>query len=133
MPHLTVAKRGYVSKFDLVEIINAILYKLKTGLQWGLPIAELLSGEDKPSYKTVFYRYRKWCMAGAWQDYFAAIVNKHKHILDLSVSHIDGSHTPAIRGGECVEYQGRKRRKTTKALYFIDNQGIPLAMSEPQL
>lgn len=50
----------------------------------------------------------------------------------MSVSHIDGSHTPALRGGESVEYQGRKKRKTTNALYFTDRQGLPLAMSEPQ-
>lgn len=44
---------------------------------------------------------------------------------------IDGSHTPAIRGGEQVEYQGRKKRKTTNALYLFDRQGLPIAMSEP--
>lgn len=52
--------------------------------------------------------------------------------IDLSLSHIDGSHTPAYRGGEKVEYQGRKKRHTTNALYFVDRQGLPLAMSEPQ-
>jgi len=31
LPHLPVAKRGYVSKSDLVEIIQYLLYKLKTG------------------------------------------------------------------------------------------------------
>jgi hypothetical protein len=29
MPYLSVAKSGYVSQFDLVEVVNAILYKLK--------------------------------------------------------------------------------------------------------
>ena len=52
--------------------------------------------------------------------------------LDLSISHIDGSHTPVYRGGEKAEDQGRKKRCTTNALFFSDNQGIPLAMSEPQ-
>ena len=28
-------------------------------------------------------------------------------------------------------YQGRKKRKTTNALYLTDRQGLPLAMSEP--
>ena len=28
MPYLWIAKRGYSSKFDLVEVVNAILYKL---------------------------------------------------------------------------------------------------------
>ena len=50
----------------------------------------------------------------------------------MSVTHIDDSHIPALKGGENVEYQGRKRRKTTKFLYFCDRQGLPLAMSEPQ-
>lgn len=133
MPHLPLAKRGFVSKYDLVEIVNAILYKLKTGLQWEfLPVGELFSGEEKPSYRTVFHHYRKWCVAGVWQGMFSTIVSRHKEILDLSLSHIDGSHTPVARGGEAVEYQGRKKRKTTNALYLTDNRGIPLAMAEPQ-
>ena len=45
---------------------------------------------------------------------------------------LDGSHTPAIRGGAQVAYQGRKKRKTTNALFLTDRQGLlPLAMSEP--
>ena len=36
MPHLSVAKKGFIPKFDLVEIVNAILYKLKSGCQWRL-------------------------------------------------------------------------------------------------
>ena len=31
LPHLSVAKRGYVSQSDLVEVIQCLLYKLKTG------------------------------------------------------------------------------------------------------
>ena len=34
MPHLSTAKRGYITKSDLVVVVNAILYKLKTGCQW---------------------------------------------------------------------------------------------------
>lgn len=52
-------------------------------------------------------------------------------MFDLSSVDLDGSHTPAIRGGEAVEYQGRKKRKTTNSLYLTDKQGLPLAMSEP--
>ena len=34
LPYLSVAKRGYVTKSDLSEVIQCILYKLKTGCQW---------------------------------------------------------------------------------------------------
>ena len=31
-----------------------------------------------------------------------------------------------------MEYQGRKKRKTTNSLYLIDKQGLPLAISDPE-
>lgn len=132
MPYLSAAKRGYECQAELWEVVNAILYKLKTGCQWAsLPVASLFSAVVL-GYGAVFHHYRKWCRLGEWQKAFSAIVEKNKHLLDMSVTHIDGSHTPAKRGGECVEYQGRKKLKTTNALYFCDRQGLPLAMSEPQ-
>ena len=47
----------------------------------------------------------------------------------MSSVDLDGSHTTALRGGECCGYQGRKKRKTTNAIYITDRQGIPLAVS----
>lgn len=132
MPYLSVAKRGYSSKFDLIEVVNAILYKLKSGCQWRLlPIGHLFSGEG-PSWNAVFHHYRKWCKKEDWQKIYTRILRRDKSKLDLSLSHIDASHTPVYRGGEKTEYQGRKKRCTTNALFLSDNQGIPLAMSEPQ-
>jgi len=44
LPYLSVAKRGHVTKRDLVEVIQCILYKLKTGCQWHmLPVSGLLT------------------------------------------------------------------------------------------
>lgn len=71
-------------------------------------------------------------MKEEWQKIYSIILNRGRSRLDLSISHIDGSHTPAYRGGEQVEYQGRKKRRTNNAIFLKDNQGIPLAMSEPQ-
>lgn len=33
LPHISVEKRGFVTQSNLVETVNAILYKLKTGCQ----------------------------------------------------------------------------------------------------
>ena len=38
---------------------------------------------------------------------------------------------PPFVVGECCGYQGRKKRKTTNAIYVTDRQGIPLVMSTP--
>lgn len=131
IPYLPIAKRGFTTKSSLTEIVNCILYKLKTGMQWHLLPVESLFRDRVLHYKTVFGHYRKWCKQGAWKSCWIALLSQHKSKLDLSSSDIDGSHTTALRGGEQVAYQGRKKRKTTNALYLTDRQGLPLAMSEP--
>lgn len=131
IPHLSVAKRGFKTKSCLTEIVNCILYKLKTGIQWEYLPVNCLFSKVVLSYKTVFGHFRKWCKNGDWHDSWIQILSCHKSELDLSSGDIDGSHTPALKGGEEVAYQGRKSKKTTNALYFTDRQGLPLAISNP--
>lgn len=128
---LPKTKRGFPPTVPLVEIVNAILYKLKTGVQWNqLPVKALFQ-ENILTWNSVYYHYRKWSLSGTLKACWIKFLNKHKKELDLSSVDLDGSHTPAIRGGAEVGYQGRKKRKTTNALYLCDRQGLPLAMSEP--
>ena len=132
LPHLSVAKRGFISKSSLIEVVNAILYKLKTGCQWAyLPVKELFSGKVL-KYGAVFHHYNKWSKNGEWKSLWLQLLDKHRSALDMSSVDLDGSHTPAIRGGEEVGYQGRKRRKTTNALYLTDRKGQPVVMSAPK-
>lgn len=46
--------------------------------------------------------------------------------------HIDGSHTPAKKGGAAVGYQGRKACKTSNSLYLSDSTGQMIAVSTAQ-
>ena len=131
VPLIPKTKRGFPPTVPLVEIVNAILYKLKTGVQWHqLPVKALFE-QDPLTWHTVYYHYRKWCLSDSLKHGWISFLKTHKKDLDLSSVDLDGSHTPAIRGGDAVEYQGRKKRKTTNALYLSDRQGLPLAMSEP--
>lgn len=131
IPHIPASQRGFAPTVPLAEIINSILYKLKTGVQWRqLPVKALF--ETRPlSWQSVYYHYRKWCLDDIWKHCWVKLLSKHRAKIDLSSADLDGSHTPAIRGGQQVQYQGRKRRKTTNALYLTDRQGLPLSMSEP--
>lgn len=131
VPYIPKTKRGFPPSVSLVEIVNTILYKLKTGVQWReLPVKALFEMRIL-SWQSVYYHYRKWCLSSVWQGCWVELLRKNKNHLDLSSVDLDGSHTPAVRGGQEVEYQGRKKRKTTNALYLTDRQGLPLAMSEP--
>ena len=64
LPYLSVEKRGYVTKSDLVEGIQCILYKLKTGCQWHmLPVSAIFTGRVL-SYMSVYAHFRKWSRNG---------------------------------------------------------------------
>ena len=60
LPHLPTAKRGFKTQSSLVEIVNCILYKLKTGIQWHMLPVESLFSERVLHYKTVFSHFCKW-------------------------------------------------------------------------
>ena len=131
LPYLPTAKRGFKTQSSLTEVVNCILYKLKTGIQWHMLPVESLFSENPLHYKTVFGHYRKWCKLNAWKTCWVNLLSENKSNLDLSSGDVDGSHTPALRGGEQTAYQGRKKRKTTNSLYLTDRQGVPLSISEP--
>ena len=82
-------------------------------------------------YKTVFGYYRKWSKSDIWKSCWIDILTRNKSKIDLSSGDVDGSHTTALKGGEAVAYQARKKRKTTNALYLSDRNGLPLSMSHP--
>lgn len=131
LPYLSQSQTGRKVTVPFWKVVKAIIYRLKTGCQWReLPLRSLL-GKKIISWQSIYYHFNKWSKDGSWQNLWTALLNKHKSTLDMSSVQLDGSHTPAKRGGLAVGYQGRKKCKTTNALFLTDKQGIPLAMSEP--
>jgi len=129
--HLSQTHLGRKPKVPLWRIVKAIVYRLKTGCQWReLPIGQFAS-PLLLSWQSVYYHFRKWTKDESWKKLWTAVLNENRALLDMSSIQLDGSHTPAKRGGEAVAYQGRKKCKTTNALFLTDKQGIPLAMSNP--
>lgn len=111
-------------KSSLIEVINAILYKLKTGCQWEyLPVKELFSGKVL-KYGAVFHHYNKWSKKGEWKSLWLQLLDKHRSELDMSSVDLDGSHTPAIRGGEEVGYQGRKNARRPMPFILQTGKGF---------
>ncbi len=64
MPCLSTAKRGFETKSCLIEIINAILYRLKTGCQWKHLPDEALFTEPVHEQGAVFHHFNNWRKAG---------------------------------------------------------------------
>ncbi|MEM6846319.1 MAG: transposase, partial [Bacteroidota bacterium] len=116
LPHLSSPKRGGTS-VPVWEIVNAIFYKFKSGVQWHLLPVKSLIYKGSIKYGTVYHHFRKWVKDGRrgaapWQKVQQQIMGHYKHLLNLSVALFDGTHSPAKRGGQQVAYQGRKKCKT---------------------
>lgn len=131
LPHLSTGKRGFKPRVCLVEVVQAIFYRLKTGCQWReLPVGHFIT--QRSCWQHVFYYFNKWSKDGSWQLVWVSLLRNHHRYLDLSCVQLDGSHTPAKRGGEAVGYQGRKSAKTSNSLFLCDNSGQMLSMGTPQ-
>ncbi len=128
---LPIHEKGRKIKVPRWRIVKAILYKLKTGIQWcNLPMRQFF-GFVRYSWESVFYHYNRWCKLESWARVYTELLKKSKKYLDMSSVNFDGSHTPAKRGGQQVGYQGRKKTKTTNMLILTDNQGTPIGWSDP--
>jgi transposase len=127
--HLKFGNHLGNTKVKQVQVIEAILFRLKTGCQWReLPMKQFF--RTKYKWQSVYYHFQKWCKDGSWEMVWNKVLEKHKHTLDLSSIQLDGTHTPSKRGGQAVAYQGRKKCNTSNMLIIADNQGTPLACSE---
>ena len=130
LPHLSQTNLGRKPKVPLWRIVKMIIYRLKSGCQWReLPIAAFCS-RILINWNSVYYHFNKWSKDNSWKRMWTKLLSIEKSKLNMSSVQLDGSHTPAKRGGEAVAYR-RKKSKTTNALFLTDKQGIPLAMSEP--
>ena len=63
------------------EMVNAILYRLRTGCQWrSLP-------HDFPRWDRVYRIYRRWIMAGHWEQLHDALCREVRKKTDVRQSH----------------------------------------------
>ena len=129
LPKLSFGNAFGNTKVNQLGVLQAILYKLKTGCQWReLPMKQFF--RKKYSWQSVYYHFRKWSNDGSIENLWTMLLKEKKSKLDLSSIQLDGSHTSAKRGGQAVAYQGRKKSKTTNMMFLTDCRGIPVACSE---
>jgi len=131
LPHIPKGKRGKEAE-NIVGVLQAIFYRLKTGCQWRMLPMKEFSTEVPLKYGTVYYHYRQWCSKGIWQKLWIALLSKHRRHSNLSTIQIDGSHTICKQGGESSGYQGRKKATTSNMVFLCDDNGTPLSCSIPE-
>ena len=105
----------------LQEVMNAILYIVRTGSQWkNLP-------HDFPKWQSVYYHYRKWCRDGTWQRVNEVLVEQERERVGRnpqpSAAIIDSQSSKTTESGGERGYDAGKKVNGRKRQVLVDTCG----------
>ena len=114
-------------KYSYHEIVNAILYLVKTGCQWRiLP-------SDFPKWPTVYFYFSRWKRNGIIEQIHEALVEKirkqHKRNEQPTMGIIDSqSVKTTLVAGKARGFVAGKKIKRRKRHIIVDTLGLVLAV-----
>lgn len=112
---------GRPLKHSLRTIVNAILYVVRAGIQWrALP-------HDFPSWRTIYYHFRKWSKDDTWQKLNTAVRRKERseneRTPEPSGGIIDSQSVKTTEAGGERGYDGGKNVNGRKRHELVDTRG----------
>jgi|SRR5271168_3828140 len=126
-PFLPPPKRTGRPSADLRQVLNGILYLLRTGCQWRL------LPKDFPPWSTVHTWYRRWRRDGTWENLHEALrrqvrLQAGRHP-SPRVSAVDSQSVKTTEVGGEAGYDGGKKIRGRKRHIWVDNMGLLLAVA----
>ena len=107
--YFVVKKGKHLQEHEKRELVNAVLYRVKTGCQWRL------LPNDFPPHDTVWSFYRRACAKGIWEKAMDKLVVKVRvdagRSPEPSYSLIDSQSTKTTNKNENRGIDGGKKQK----------------------
>ena len=110
----------------LRALLNAVLYMVKSGCSWRL------LPKSFPPWKTVHYRFRKWCKDGTWivlnHALRALVRTAEGREPEPSAAVLDSQTVRSDAHGGQVGYDAGKKTKGRKRFIIVDTLGLLLGV-----
>jgi putative transposase len=105
---------GNKSKWDKRELVNAVLYVVKSGCQWRmLP-------KDFPPYQTVYTFFRRSKQKGVWHKALRSLVERRRVLsgrnANPSYAIIDSQSVKTVSASDERGFDGGKKQKDENAI-----------------
>ena len=126
-PFLPKPKRLGRPPADLRQVLNGILYLVRTGCQWRL------LPKDFPPWSTVHTWYRRWRRDGTWEDIHEALRRQVRcqagRAPSPRSSAVDSQSVKTPAAGGDSGFDAGKKVKGRKRHIWVDSLGLLLAVS----
>lgn len=125
-PLIPVPSTGRPMKWHLIDVINAILYLVRTGCQWRCIPSHF------PPWQTVFYHFNHWKKDGTWKNIHDSLVQmtrvKSGRNPDPSASIVDSQSVKTTENPGERGYDAGKKVNGRKRHILVDTIGLIIAV-----